>query len=641
MPQLGVLLLLGLLLLVGRVPLHVKASNNDADYDAVKADIRTFLLNSRPEWPADFGNYGPASDGRGGCDGARIRHLPEHGWPDNVNLDKALSLLSYVKSRHPSISWGDLIVLAGTTAIESLGGPVLGFCGGRRDDADGEASLELGPTPEQEAIAPCPVNGKCVYPLGPTTIGLIYVNPEGPLGVPNPDGSVVDIRSSFGRMGMDDRETVALIGGGHAVGKVHGACPTGAGPGPLEDPVHPWPGTCGTPGTPTFGKGNNTFSSGFEGPWTTDPTIWDNEYFHNLLNFNWNVHIGPGGKHQWAPSAKPNGPPVPAKRINMLTSDIALLRDPSYKALVEEFAKDAKALGDTFAHAWYKLVTRDMGPVTRCVGNSVPPAQPFQDPLPPPKKGGLELPQVQQRARELIKNSLYTHANAAAVPGDLKNTYYGALLATGGCDGARIRLSPQSDWPSNAGLAAVIESVLGPIKQKLPAATSWADLIVLAGNVALEEGWEGPGSLTLKFCPGRSDATDGTTSEDLSPRPYYTDAIVAVRDSMKVSGFTPRELVALSTKYFAHLLAYDWEPVSNGTTINNQLDPNLEWQAKGKQGIYATAYDLALIWDTEYKAIVQEFAVSPQAFKRALVRGWTKIMNADRFDGPDGNLCKS
>ncbi|CAN0088565.1 unnamed protein product, partial [Ascophyllum nodosum] len=338
------------------------------------------LTNSMNFWPADDANYAPLmirlawhcagtyrlSDGRGGCDGGRIRFMPERAWADNTNLDKALNLLLPIKLKYgDAISWGDLIILTGNMAIESMGGPILGFCAGRQDDASGFESLELGPTVEQEAIAPCEVNGTCESPLGTSTVGLIYVNPAGPLGVPDPSGSVDQIREVFGRMDLNDSETVALIGGGHTFGKSHGACSTGPGADPIDAPEDPWAGTCGNHSSNTFGRGENSFTSGFKGLWTLDPSAWDSA---------------------WYPVLKDNVTETSDEvaDIRMLTTDIALLMDPNYLALVDLYASDLDALDVSFSNAWYKITTRDMGPYTRCVGPDVPPPQAFQLPLPDP-----------------------------------------------------------------------------------------------------------------------------------------------------------------------------------------------------------------------------------------------------------------
>jgi len=344
----------------------------EISFEEVEKDLIELFYDSKEKWPADYGNYGPffvrlawhcsgsyrTSDGRGGCDGGRQRFEPEKSWEDNTNLDKARSLLWPIKQKYGlGLSWGDLFILAGTTAVKHMGGPILGFCGGRIDDQDGFWSQELGPTTEQEVLFPCDsVNGNCSKDsgLGSTTIGLIYLNPEGPMGKPIPSLSAPQIRDSFGRMNMNDSETVALIGGGHAFGKTHGACPKGPGPSPKEDPENPWPGLCGN------GKGTNAYTSGFEGPWTTSPTKWDNEYFQILWEHRdeWTVKIGQGGKHQWyVPKENPVAPsPDPTSNETqptmMMTSDVSLLHDKSYASFVEAWAKDSKAFDDAFAHAW-------------------------------------------------------------------------------------------------------------------------------------------------------------------------------------------------------------------------------------------------------------------------------------------------
>jgi len=337
------------------------------DVVALEADIVNLLTDSQECWPADHGHYGPffirlawhcsgsyrRSDGSGGCAGGRQRFEPERSWEDNTNLDKARALLAPLKEKYgDGLSWGDLFTFAGTVAIKSMGGPVKPFCFGRLDEADGNASLVLGPGPEQENVAPCKVNGKCEEPLGSTTVGLIYLNPEGPIddeGKPQPVPalSAVDVRDAFSRMGMEDNHTVALIGGGHAFGKCHGACPAGAGPSPAEDITNPWPGKCGT------GVGNDTYTSGLEGYWTTNPTAWDNEFFQALISEKWEKYIGPGGHWQW----KTSDPSSRYAGLIRLTSDLALLEDESFAHISKEFDKDPRKLDLAFAEAWDKLVT--------------------------------------------------------------------------------------------------------------------------------------------------------------------------------------------------------------------------------------------------------------------------------------------
>eukprot|EP00198_Chlamydomonas_reinhardtii_P000393 XP_001689728.1 catalase/peroxidase [Chlamydomonas reinhardtii] len=526
-----------------------RAAAAKLDLAAVRADL-TALMTDSQAWHC-AGSY-RSSDGRGGCDGGRQRFDPERSWDDNTNLDKAKALLWPIKQKYgAALSWGDLIILAGDVAISSMGGPVLGFCGGRIDDLDGSESVPLGPSPEQEALMPCPVQGDCQSPLGQNTLGLIYVNPEGPMGQPLPERSAAQIREVFGRMGMDDAETVALIGGGHAFGKAHGACPTGPGPSPREAPDAPWPGTCGD------GRGNRTFTSGFEGPWTTTPTAWDNQY---------------------------------------------------------------------------KLVTRDMGPVTRCLG-----------------------PDCASTFRE---------------------TDY-----SGGCNGARIRFAPQKDWPQNAYMDSVL-AVLEPLKAAYPPTLSSADLIVLAGTVALQEALaeaeaeaaagcqqgtgpctaapgSGSGGVRLRFCGGRVDAVEGGQAGHAQPPRVLADKILQVRDNAHVMGLSLREAVALAARPRSpsqqRRLGYSgaWTPAPS--RLSNQYFKVLlgeAWQrgyssegleefsaAGGGKGLFMTPSDLAIKWDAEMLAIAQEFASDNTAFLQTFAAAWTRLMNADRFDGPDGNLC--
>lgn len=346
------------------------AAVENLDVRAVMKDLEELMTNSQDWWPADYGHYGPFfirlawhcsgtyrdSDGRGGCGGGRQRFEPERSWPDNTNLDKARALVWPIKQKHgDALSWGDLFTLAGTTAIGSMGGPVYKVCTGRIDAQDGTESLDFGPTKEQEKVAPCEINGLCDAPLGASTVGLIYVNPEGPVAKgsdgqyapdPDPAKSAKNIREVFARMGFSVRETMALIGGGHAFGKTHGACPDGAGDAPN------WPGNCGS------GSGKDTFTSGFEGAWTLNPTKFDNTFFKDLLRLKWEKHKGPGGHWQWRVQESINEKDnVALSKLMRLTSDIALLHDDEFKKIVTEYATDHQTFSDDFAKAWFKLTT--------------------------------------------------------------------------------------------------------------------------------------------------------------------------------------------------------------------------------------------------------------------------------------------
>lgn len=633
------------------------------DYDKVRAELKKVFLNSKSFWPADFpdlggdGNYAPfmirlawhcsgsyrKSDGRGGCDGGRIRFDPELSWPDNANLDKARQLLVPVKNKFPAITWADLIVLAGNTAIESMGFPKLDFCAGRVDDVSGYDSIYLGPSAEQEAVAPCPVNGLCKAPLGATTVGLIYVNPAGELGVPDPTNTYPLIRDTFGRMGMDDMETVALVGGGHAFGKAHGACPTPpCGSGSMK------------------GKGPNTVTSGFEGSWTDEPTTWGNDYFLNLLEYNWTLTTGPGGNPQWFPADRPST----ERTIFMLTADVALLHDADYLQIVHEYANDLSLLEEYFGKTWYKLTTRDMGPVTRCkagMNAPVPPPQPWQFPLPAAMPPLADFSPVEAKLTTALTTELRSILKPDFIAGQ---PYNGALFVAlakncagtfrktdyrGGCNGARILLSPEKDWPTNKGLTAVA-NYLATIKSQF--AISFADLIVLAANVALEDA----GSPPLSFCAGRSDATSGDGSADLEPMTYdetdIDNVIAFVRDTQLIKGLTAAEFVALqatprspkeqktlgysgswstdpsvlTNNYFKVLLntSFFYYVKSNGKVEYKSRDLN--------PPVYMTPTDIAIKMDPEYSAIAKGFEKDNTAFKAAFASAWTKTMNADRFD---------
>lgn len=590
-------------------------------FEAIKEDIRAALVDSQDFFPADFGNYGPLivrlawhcngsyrrSDGRGGCDGARIRFDPEISWPDNGNLDNALLLLEPIKVKYGAdLSWGDLIVLAGNTAIEFMGFPSLPFCGGRVDAGDGAESEALGPTPLQEQVAPCETQGLCEFPLGPTTVGLIYVNPAGPLGAFNDIlGSANDVRNTFNNMGFNDSETVALVGGGHAFGKCHGAC---------SDP----------PCTGLAPDGNPAvLTAGFEGAWTVEPTVWSNEYFNTLLTYNFTVVNSPAGQPQWIPT---NGPD-----IIMLTADLALRDDPAYNFYVNTYASDLAALEDDFRASWYRLTTQDMGSADRCIGELVPDPQPFQQPLPAPTPTREEDYIFARFAiQAAIDNGTFRPDELIRLAFQCASTFRQTDFS-GGCNGARIRFPPESTWAVNAGL----DSVLSTFESEIPfRSVSFSDMIVLAGYTALEYA----GGKTMPFCGGRSDATNAAFSELLAPRDYIASPVVAVRDNFAVMGLSATQGVALMGRPSDRFPAIGSLYASLANNEFGPADANGMLAPVGGGGPSVTQMEYALTQDTEYAAILQAF-VDPAVFTTALADGWVQLMNADRFAGPTANAC--
>lgn len=648
------------------------------DFKAVKDDITKVLTDSKDHWPADYGNYGPlfirlawhasgsyrASDGRGGSDGGRLRFDPERSWADNTNLDKARSLLKTVKDKYgKSLSWADLIILAGDTAIEAMGGPILGFCGGRIDDADGSKSDLLGPTTEQEELYPCvdkdnnpAENGACKSPLGPTTVGLIYVNPEGPMGNPIPKESVLQVRDTFSRMGMNDSETVALIGGGHAIGKTHGACPFAPGPSPKEDPENPWPGVCGEGSSK--GKGINTVTSGFDFPWTTTPIKWSNQYFVNLLAYNWTLKDKAdtlGGHYEWEVDERGGvqSPEAPAadnqgrQKIGMLTADVSLLQDPTYKQLVEQYKDDPSAFDEAFQNAWYKLTTRDMGPRTRCINKDAPPSQEWQYPLPVPLLEN-ELPDW-ENVKEAIVPLLTSTKKGSFVRlawqcmSTFRSTDY-----RGGCNGARIRFEPQNQWDVNIGLNDAMTQLM-TIKDTFTDSLSWGDLIILAGNVEIES----MSTLSLPFCPGRTDATaDDGASTHLEPKIMgeFGETSAQLKEFIELLGLTFPEYAALhgagyaigqgddcaglfckrdstspsilSNMFFRNILQYKWV-----------RSPALKMYETNASDLRMTSADVQFLFDPILNAVAEEYENDEQLFLQNIEVAWTKLANADRFGG--------
>jgi len=647
------------------------------DFDEVRAAIVEVLTDSKNFWPADYGTYAGlfirlawhsagtyrASDGRGGPDGARQRFEPEISWPDNTNLIKPKTLLWPIKERFGTgLSWGDLIVLAGDMSIKEAGGPILGFCAGRFDDVDGEASVLLGPNAYQKELFPCaPEDGLCENPLGQTTLGLIYVNPEGPLGVPDPAGSVPLTRSSFERMGMNDSETVALIGGGHTLGKTHGACPKGAGPGPEEDPQNPWPGLCGT------GKGADAFTSGFEGPWVTTPTEWQNEYFHNLLNYEWEKYKGPGGLWQWRPKKGELAAEAAfgegTQDVMMLTTDVGLVHDEEYKKLVHEFKRDLGSFNNAFGHAWYKLVTRDMGPYQRCRGDDVPPPQPFQYPLPLPDYGHLADFQLVAADLQDAMAASPEYGEAFARLAALCSTSFRATDYQGGCNGAFLRFEPQKSYPSNAGATETL-AVLQPIKERFGDGLSWADLMVLAGTSAVVSA----GGLPMQFCGGRTDASADQDRPELEPLWSFsglqltgaelkhfgaTQVGLELAEFVAVLGYRsigectalvgnsecgyPRTATpgVLDNAYFKNILTLSYHKMGQGDWYRAAVP-----EAEGGY-VYALTGDMWLLWDPELKAQAQKYAENNDHFLESFKYAWKRFNNLDRFwlDSPPGSAC--
>lgn len=655
------------------------------NFDDVRADIKTMFVTSQSYWPADYGHYGPffirlawhcsgsyrTSDGRGGCGGGRQRFDPERSWQDNTNLNQARKLLRPIKEKYGlGLSWGDLFILTGDTAIEDLGGEVLGFCAGRYDDVDGKQSEALLGPP-----ATCDTPGDCKLPFGTTTIGLIYLNPEGPEGKPIPEESCKQIRDTFGRMSMNDTETVALIGGGHSFGKTHGACADAPGPSPKYDPQNPWAGKCGT------GVGVDAWTSGFEGPWTTKPTVFDNEYFQSLVKYVWEVEKGPGGHYQWhignsSPPTTPYANGTGQQDLMMLTSDVSLMYDKNYKPIVEQFAGDMKGFSHAFKHAWYKLTTRDVGPHTKCFGKDTPPPQPFQYPLPPSTNN------INATLTTAIRNDILfrlRYANPSVLEpdyvtsGDRQGPYYGAMFmklalqcsntfrvtdSQGGCNGARIRFSPQADWTENTNMDKVM-NILEPIKKKYGSRLTWADLIIFAAQVTLIDAGH---NLHVDFCQGRTDALDGSGSENLKPRQFaFNESLAGLRYSQGLLDMSDEETVVLqamqrssallndtglrswtddssliSKEYFRVLFFNQWKEYGTGKTKQYKTV-----QQHGKE-IFMLASDIALLEDPSLKKIVQGFALgSSEKFYTAFEKAWVKLVQSDRFFGPVDNYCRT
>jgi catalase-peroxidase len=669
------------------------------DLDEVKADVEELMTTSQDWWPADYGHYGPlfirmawhsagtyrTVDGRGGAAGGQQRFAPLNSWPDNTNLDKARRLLWPIKQKYGrQLSWADLMILAGNVALESMGFETFGFAGGREDAFEPDESVDWGPEEEMETWDRFDENDQLQEPLGASVMGLIYVNPEGPEGQPDPEWSADRIRQTFDRMAMNDEETAALIAGGHTFGKVHGAGdPDKLGPEPEAAPIEEqglgWKNEDGPE------KGGEMITSGIEGPWTSAPTQWDLGYLDNLLEHEWEAHKGPGGAWQWRPkeadavaSAPDAQNPNEEQTPMMLTTDIALKRDPDYREIVEGFHDNPKAFVDAFMKAWYKLTHRDMGPPSRFLGPEVPDEEMlWQDPLP-------------DREYDLIGDEDTAELKAEILDSDLsvsqlvKTAWASASTyrdsdKRGGANGARIRLRPQRDWEVNEPeqLATVLDTLEG-IKTEFNSsrtdgtAVSLADLIVLGGNAAVEQAAADAGyDVSVPFEPGRVDAsqerTDVESFEALKPdadgfRNYLPEghdrraeeilvdradllnltapemtvlvggmrALGANYDDSDLGVFTDQP-ETLTNDFFANLLGMEteWEPADESDDVFEGRDRQTD-----ERKWTASRVDLIFGSNSRLRAIAEVYAAddAEEQFVHDFVEAWHKVMTLDRFD---------
>ena len=648
------------------------------DFKALKQDLHDLMTDSQDWWPADYGHYGPffirmtwhaagtyrTGDGRGGGGTGAQRFAPLNSWPDNGNLDKARRLLWPVKQKYGNaISWADLLILAGNVAIESMGGKTFGFGGGRPDIWHPEEDIYWGVETEWLADKRYESTRQSLEnPLAAVQMGLIYVNPEGPNGNPDPMLSAQDIRETFGRMAMNDEETVALVAGGHTFGKAHGAgdpAKVGAEPegAPIEQMGFGWANSHGT------GKGRDTTTSGIEGPWTANPTQWDNGYFDLLFKYEWKLTKSPAGAHIWHPvdiAEDDMAPEVDDASVKvtpmMTTADMALITDPAYRAISERYHQNPDELADAFARAWFKLLHRDMGPKGRYLGPDVPEEELiWQDPV-PAGNASYDVAAVKAaiKASGLSQTEMLETAWASA------STYRGSDMR-GGANGARIRLAPQKDWAANkpAQLAHVL-SVLEPIAAAHNA--SVADVIVLAGNVALEMA----SGQDVPFTAGRGDASQEQTDVEsfavLEPvsdgfrnyqkTEYTLSAEEMLLDKAQLLGLTAAEMTVLVGGMRSLGISHDGHGVwSDDNTLSNDwfktlLDMSVEWKPAGTNLYQAsdratgapvrtgTRVDLVFGSNSQLRAIAEVYAQNDSAdkFKADFIAAWNKVMNADRFD---------
>lgn len=668
------------------------------DLKAVKKEINALMTKSQDWWPADYGHYGPLfirmawhsagtyriSDGRGGAGSGTQRFAPLNSWPDNANLDKARLLLWPIKKKYgKKISWADLMILAGNCALESMGFKTFGFAGGREDVWEPEEDVYWGSETEWLGDKRYSGDRELENPLGAVQMGLIYVNPQGPNGNPDPLAAARDIRETFGRMAMNDEETVALIAGGHTFGKTHGAAdadkyvgrePAAAG---IEEQGLGWKNSFGS------GKGVDTITSGLEGAWTTTPTKWSNNFFENLFGFEWELTKSPAGAHQWKPKGGAGAGTVPdahdsSKRHapTMLTTDLSLRVDPAYEKISRRFHNNPDQFADAFARAWYKLTHRDMGPIARYLGPEVPKEELiWQDPLPVVKHKLIGPKDIAELKGKILASRLSVSqlvstawASAASFRGSDKR---------GGANGARIRLAPQKDWEVNnpAQLATVLKT-LENIQKKFNAGgkkmVSLADLIVLGGCVGIEKAAK-KAKLDVKvpFTPGRADATQEQT--DVESFAVLEPGADGFRNYVKKKHSAPAEELLIDKAQLMTLTAPEMTALIGGMRVMNTnfdnskhgvftkraetltndffvnlLDLNTTWAAtSAAQHIFegrdrktgevkwtGTRVDLIFGSNSELRALAEVYGSedSQEKFVTDFIAAWSKVMNLDRFD---------
>ena len=668
------------------------------DYDALKKDLSALMTDSQAWWPADYGHYGPffirmawhaagtyrTSDGRGGGGTGNQRFAPLNSWPDNANLDKARRLLWPIKQKYgQKISWADLLLLTGNVALESMGFQTFGFGAGREDIWEPEKDIDWGPETTWLGDERYSGDRELANPLGAVQMGLIYVNPEGPNGNPDPLAAARDIRETFARMAMNDEETVALVAGGHTFGKCHGAADADANVGrepegaSLEEQGLGWANAHGS------GKGADTITSGLEGAWTTSPAKWDMNYLENLFNYEWELTKSPAGAHQWTPKNGAGADSVPdahdASKTHapmMLTTDLALRMDPAYEPIARRFLENPDHFADAFARAWYKLLHRDMGPVSRMLGPEVPTETLlWQDPIPAVDHPLVDEADISALKAQILDSGLSVDQLVSAAWASAST--YRDSDKRGGANGGRIRLAPQKDWAANnpeslAALLGKLEAIQtafngGGNGKKV----SLADLIVLGGCAAIEKAAKDAGhEVSVPFRPGRTDAsaeqTDADSFAPLEPRAdgfrnYHADgyeirAEEALVDKAQLLTLSAPEMTALvgGLRVLGANAAGSCHGVfthAPGTLTNdffvNLLDMGIEWKAASTAGIYegrdrtsgkvewtGTRADLVFGSNSQLRALAEVYASADgkAKFVSDFVAAWTKVMELDRFD---------